>query len=66
MMIERDVQRFNPERLYHRKRVSAFLIDETMLQIGTEEAWLWVAVELIQFTNKSLDLHLKTQEYDSC
>jgi len=47
MMIERDVQRFNPERLYHRKRVSAFLIDETMLQIGTEEAWLWVAVEPI-------------------
>ena len=32
------VQRFNPERLYHRKRVSAFLIDETMLQIGNEEA----------------------------
>src|SRR5689334_10065951 len=41
------VQRFNPERLYHRKRVSAFLIDETMLQIGTDEAWLWVAVEPI-------------------
>jgi len=41
------VQRFNPERLYHRKRVSAFLIDETMLQIGNEEAWLWVAVEPI-------------------
>jgi putative transposase len=39
------VQRFNPKRLYHCKRVSAFLIDETMLQIGPEEAWLWVAVE---------------------
>ena len=26
-----------------------------MLQIGTEEAWLWVAVESIQFTNKSLE-----------
>jgi len=24
--------------------VSAFLIDETMLQIGPEAAWLWVAV----------------------
>jgi transposase-like protein len=41
------VQRFNPKRLYHGKRVSAFLIDETMLQIVTEEAWLWVAVEPI-------------------
>jgi len=37
-----------------------------MLQIGTDEAWLWVAVELIQYTNKFLDLHLKTYEYDSC
>jgi transposase-like protein len=37
--------RFSPKRLYHCKRVSAFLIDETMLQIGSSnEAWLWVAV----------------------
>ena len=41
------VQRFSPKRLYHCKRVSAFLIDETMLQIGPEVAWLWVAVEPI-------------------
>jgi transposase-like protein len=60
------VQKFSPKRLYRCKRVSAFLIDETMLQIGTDEAWLWVAVELIQYTNKFLDLHLKTYEYDSC
>jgi putative transposase len=41
------VQRFNPRRLYCCKRVSAFLIDETMLQIGSSEAWLWVVVEPI-------------------
>jgi putative transposase len=41
------VQKFHPKHLYHCKRVSAFLIDETMLQIGAEEAWLWVAVEPI-------------------
>ena len=41
------VQKFNPKHLYHCKRVSAFLIDETMSQIGAEEAWLWVAVEPI-------------------
>ena len=29
------------------KRVSAFLIDETMVQIGPDHAWLWVAVEPI-------------------
>jgi putative transposase len=41
------VQRFNPRRIYHCKRVSAFLIDETMLQIGSDGAWLWIAVEPI-------------------
>jgi hypothetical protein len=34
--------------------VSAFLIDETMLQIGPETAWLWVAV-VEPITNKSLE-----------
>ena len=41
------VQRFNHRRLYCCKRVSAFLIDETTLQIGSSEAWLWVAVKPI-------------------
>jgi transposase-like protein len=34
------VQRFSPKRLYHCKRISAFLIDETMLQIDADGAWL--------------------------
>jgi transposase-like protein len=38
------VQRFNHRRIYHCKRVSAFIIDETMLQIGSDGAWLWIAV----------------------
>ena len=41
------VQRFSPRRLYCCRRVSAFLIDETMLQIGRDQAWLWIAVEPI-------------------
>ncbi|HEY7081161.1 MAG TPA: hypothetical protein VH500_15800 [Nitrososphaeraceae archaeon] len=39
------VQRFIPRRLYCCKGVAAFLIDETMMQIGPDQAWLWVAVE---------------------
>ena len=39
------VQKFNPKQIYPCKRVSAFLIDETMIQIGDTKAWLWVAVE---------------------
>src|SRR5215211_3262695 len=41
------VQRFNPKHVYCYKRVSAFLIDETMVQIGSDQAWFWVAVEPI-------------------
>jgi putative transposase len=26
-------------------RLTVFIIDETMLQIGSEYAWLWVAIE---------------------
>ena len=40
------VQRFDPNVIYSRKtRVTAFIIDETMIQIGSNEAWLWVSVE---------------------
>jgi transposase-like protein len=40
--------------LYRCKRVATFLIDETMLQIGSDQAWLWVAVEPIHKQNKFL------------
>jgi transposase-like protein len=39
------VQKFDPKQVYPCKRIAAFLIDETQMQIGgTEEAWLWVAI----------------------
>jgi transposase-like protein len=31
--------------VYCCKRVAAFLIDETIMQIGSDQAWLWVTVE---------------------
>ena len=38
-------QLFNPNKFYlKRSRVTAFIIDETMLQIGSEQAWLWIAI----------------------
>lgn len=41
------VQRFNSRRIYRCKRVSVFLTDETMLQIGSDQARLGIAVEPI-------------------
>jgi len=31
--------------LFHRRRVTAFLIDETYIRIGKYEAWVWIAIE---------------------
>jgi putative transposase len=44
------MQKFNPKHIYPSTRVAAFLIDETMIQIGHNEAWLWVAVEPVRRT----------------
>jgi putative transposase len=53
------VQRFNPKIIYSRKRrVTAFVVDETMIQIGgrrrrrrrNEAWWLWIAIETVRST----------------
>jgi transposase-like protein len=44
------IQKFDPKHVYSNKRksrITAFIIDETQIQIGSDEAWLWVAVEPI-------------------
>jgi putative transposase len=41
-------EEFDPKYLYPNKRksrITAFIIDETQIQIGPNKAWLWVAVE---------------------
>ena len=39
------IQRFGSYRIHKRKRVSAFIIDETVIQIGNQHFWLWVCIE---------------------
>ena len=41
------VQRFGSLQIYRRKRVSAFIIDETIIQIGSQHFWLWICIEPI-------------------
>ncbi|MFZ0510409.1 MAG: hypothetical protein WAM14_02280 [Candidatus Nitrosopolaris sp.] len=41
---------FDPKDIFPNKskgRITAFIIDETMIRIGGNEAWLWVAIEPI-------------------
>jgi len=45
------VQRFQPSNLYlKRTRISAFIIDETMVQVSSSDVWFWVAIEPIHRT----------------
>src|SRR5437867_13155555 len=56
------VQRFGPSRIYVKKRVAAFVIDETMIRIGNDVAWLWIAIEANQ-QNCSRCIHFKRQDH---
>ncbi len=38
------IQRFGSCQIYRRKRVSAFIIDETVIQIGNQYFWLWFCI----------------------
>ena len=35
------IQKFGSSQIYKRKRVSAFIIDETIIQVGSRHFWLW-------------------------
>ena len=41
------IQRFAEYSIYKRRRVSAFIIDETVIQIGSQHFWLWFCIEPI-------------------
>ena len=41
------IQRFAEYRIYKRKRISAFIIDETVIQISSQHFWLWFCIEPI-------------------
>ena len=41
------IQRFAEYPIYKRKRVSAFIIDETIIHVGSQHFWLWFCIELI-------------------
>jgi len=41
------IQRFGSCQIYKRKRVTAIIIDETIIQIGNQHYWLWFCIEPI-------------------
>src|SRR5215212_2126699 len=40
------IQKYHPRKiLSKRKRISEYVIDETILKVGSEYIWLWIAIE---------------------
>ena len=40
------IQKYHPRKIStKRKRISEFIVDETLLKVGSEYIWLWVAIE---------------------
>ncbi|HSF01249.1 MAG TPA: hypothetical protein VLA48_10200, partial [Nitrososphaeraceae archaeon] len=40
------IQRFGSLQIYNKnRRISAFIIDETVIQIGGQHFWLWTCIE---------------------
>ena len=40
------IQKYRPKRLLtERKKIDEFIIDETLIKIGSQYVWLWVAIE---------------------
>ena len=53
------IQRFGSSQIYKRKRVSAFVIDETIIQIGNQYFWLWFCIEPIRNSVPGISFHRK-------
>ena len=40
------IQKYKPQKIKsERKKVSEYIVDETMLKVGSEYIWLWIAIE---------------------
>ena len=53
------LQRFGSCQIYKRKRVTAFIIDETIIQIGNQHFWLWFCIEPIH--SSVLGIHISEE-----
>ena len=58
------IQRFGSLQIYKRKRVSAFIIDETVIQIGNQHFWLSFCIEPIH--SSVLGIYISFQKREIC
>ena len=54
------IQRFGSFQIYNKhRRITAFIIDETMIQIGNTNCWLWICIEPVH--KSVLGIHISKE-----
>src|SRR5215207_1446732 len=49
------IQKYKPEILGCKKiRITEFIIDETIIKVGSEYVWLWIAIDCQNIPNKQM------------
>ncbi len=63
--MEMDSKVQTSENIIHKekKKISKFIIDETMIKIGSEYIWLWIAIES---ENKEILAQSISKERNTC
>ena len=59
------IQRFAEYPIYKRKRISVFIIDETVIQIGNRQYWLWFCIEPLHSSVLGI-FHIRGEKYAYC
>ena len=52
------IQHYKPTKIWQTK-ISQFILDETVIRVGREVVWLWIAIE--PKTKSILDLHISRE-----
>jgi putative transposase len=59
------IQKYRPKRIMRkRKRTMEFIIDETMIKIGSNYMWIWIAIE--SESKEILGMCIKRTKYTHC
>ena len=61
------IQEYHPQKISsNRKRISEYVVDETILKVGSEYIWLWVAIEPDRKQADPRTNHIKGKKHVCC
>ena len=61
------IQRFGSFQIYNKhRRITAFIIDETMIQIGNTNYWLWICIEPVHKSVLGIHISKERKKHVCC